>query len=41
MKSLDMTPRGKRERVSEEWKNGLFKAFPIYDEITREGAVLA
>lgn len=26
---------------SEEWENGLFKAFPIYDEITREGAVVA
>ena len=21
---------------SEEWENGLFKSFPIYDEITRE-----
>ena len=26
---------------SEEWENGLFKAFPIYDEINREGAVVA
>jgi predicted nucleotidyltransferase len=26
---------------SEEWEKGLFKAFPIYDEITREGAVVA
>ncbi|PKN27535.1 MAG: hypothetical protein CVU64_15745 [Deltaproteobacteria bacterium HGW-Deltaproteobacteria-21] len=26
---------------SEEWKNGLFKSFPIYGEITREGAVVA
>ena len=26
---------------SEEWENGLFKSFPIYDEITREGAVVA
>jgi predicted nucleotidyltransferase len=25
----------------EEWEKGLFKAFPIYDEITREGAVVA
>lgn len=25
---------------SEEWENGLFKEFPIYDEITREGAVV-
>jgi predicted nucleotidyltransferase len=25
---------------SEEWENGLFKTFPIYDEITREGAVV-
>lgn len=26
---------------SEEWNNGLFKASPIYGEITREGAVVA
>jgi len=26
---------------SEEWENGLFKSFPIYDEITREGALVA
>jgi len=24
----------------EEWENGVFKAFPIYDEITREGAMV-
>lgn len=26
---------------SEEWEKGVFKSFPIYDEITREGAVVA
>lgn len=26
---------------SEEWHNGIFKEFPIYDQITREGAVVA
>jgi len=26
--------------TSEEWENGVFKTFPIYDEITREGAVV-
>ena len=26
---------------AEEWRNGLFKSFPIYDEIAREGAVVA
>ncbi len=26
---------------SEEWENGLFKSFPIYEEITREGALVA
>jgi len=26
---------------SEEWENGLFKEFPIYDDITRDGAVVA
>lgn len=26
---------------SEEWDHGLFKEFPIYDAITREGAVVA
>jgi predicted nucleotidyltransferase len=25
---------------SEEWEKGLFKVFPIYEEITREGAVV-
>jgi len=27
--------------TSDEWENGLFKTFPIYNEITREGAVVA
>ena len=26
---------------SEEWENGLFKTFPIYAEITQEGALVA
>ncbi|RJQ59366.1 MAG: nucleotidyltransferase domain-containing protein [Desulfobacteraceae bacterium] len=26
--------------TSEEWENGLFREFPIYDEIKREGAVV-
>lgn len=26
---------------SEEWEKGLFKVFPIYEKITREGAVVA
>jgi uncharacterized protein len=25
----------------EEWETGLFREFPIYDEITREGALVA
>lgn len=26
---------------SEEWQDGLFKSFPVYDEITREGTVVS
>jgi predicted nucleotidyltransferase len=26
---------------SEEWEKGIFKAFPIFEEITREGAVVS